>query len=127
MNDLERLIAIDDIKQLKAQYFWYVGSKNSIGLKALFTVDAEVETEGRKRDLNNFMAHIGRQLANRISVHHGHMPIISLDSPNAAKATWAMGDEIWLSPRIEAPQQQRYWRGSGHGFGFCRDSGDGPK
>jgi hypothetical protein len=103
MSDLERLAAIEAIKQLKARYFRSMDTKDWAGLEAVFAPDAELDMRGEAADKSKaaeglvvggakVTAFIRNAVVDLITVHHGHMPEIEITSPTTAKGIWAMED-----------------------------------
>ena len=103
MSDLERLTAIEAIKQLKARYFRCMDTKDWAGLTAVFAPDAELDMRGEAADKSKAAdglvvggAKIGAFIRNAVidlvTVHHGHMPEIEITSATTAKGIWAMED-----------------------------------
>lgn len=115
MDDLRRLIATEDIKQLKARYFRCMDTKDWDGLATVFTPDAvfdlrdvaslrhpvtgqwspppggeEAVFVGR----DNVLAMIRASVERLITVHHGHMPEIDITGETSARGVWAMEDVI---------------------------------
>jgi hypothetical protein len=105
VSDAERLIAIEEIKQLKARYFRCMDTKDWPGLQAVFSPDAELDMRGEAADKSkaadglvvgaaNIMLFIRNAVLELVTVHHGHMPEIEITSPNTAKGIWAMEDVL---------------------------------
>ena len=102
-SNIERYLALEEIKQLKARYFRYLDTKNWSGMETLFTPDAQavynlVDASGLGT-LNEpvvgpsaIAAFIQRGVDPLVTVHHGHMPEIELTSETTARAIWAMED-----------------------------------
>lgn len=106
MDEIARLLAVEEIQQLKAKYFLGIDTQDWALIRG------EVLTEGISFQLSEFreepyvgidevigMFELG--LKGMYSVHHGHMPVIDVTSETAATGLWAMEDRI-------------YW-GAGHG------------
>ena len=91
---LDELIAIEQIKHLKAQYFYHVDSKNWDGLGALFTDDCRFELEEAPELFGPaaFLETIKPHISDAITVHHGHDPVIDITGPDSATGRWAMED-----------------------------------
>ena len=104
--DLERYLAIQDIKQLKARYFRHIDAKDWDGWQDVFTPDAELvvafEGNGPGTPDNpvvgsaEIVAFVRPALDGLVTVHHGHMPEIEITSPTTARGVWAMEDLLSL-------------------------------
>lgn len=104
-TNIERLIAIEEIKQLKARYFRCMDTKDWPGLQSVFAPDAELDMRGEAADKSkaaeglifgaaNIMPFIRNAVLDLVTVHHGHMPEIEITSPTTAKGLWAMEDVL---------------------------------
>lgn len=103
MDALEKLLAIEAIKVLKARYFRLMDTKDWGGFEELFVPDVVIDfpddipgaTPSRGRDgfVNGLKAAAGPSL----TLHHGHMPEIEILSPTTARGIWAMQDWV-ISP-----------------------------
>ncbi len=108
--ELSDLIAIEEIKQLKARYFRLMDQGEWDAFAELFTDDVEqswtpapgaepVGSVGRDRVVIN----IRDSLEGMRSTHHGHMPEIEITGPDTATAIWSLfdyctqGDEIVMN------------------------------
>jgi hypothetical protein len=102
---MERLIAIEAIKTLKARYFRCMDTKDWAGLEAVFADDAEFDMRGEVADKSKaaeglvvgaaaIAAFIRSAVETLVTVHHGHMPEITLTSPTTASGLWAMEDVL---------------------------------
>ncbi len=121
MDAVERLDAIEQIKQLKARYFRCMDEKDWPGLQAVFAADlvADFRDSTGTRDerlLTHGAALYIRNLApilqNITTTHHGHMPEIDVTSPTTATGIWAMEDLLWVGEG--APVPYKTMRGFGH-------------
>jgi len=98
---------VDDyeaIKQLKARYFRSIDTKDWSGFRLVFADDVVVDTTesggGIVAGADDFVAFLSNTLADVVTVHHGHMPEITLTSPTKATGTWALQDLlIWPDGR----------------------------
>jgi len=113
MNDIDRLLAIEAIRKLKAAYFRCMDTKNWKELGDLFTADATFDVR-RALEMpwaeevfaaepivvgrDEIVKYISSGLGPLISVHHGHMPEIDILSPTAASAIWPMTDLLYAYP-----------------------------
>jgi hypothetical protein len=123
MNDLERLLAIEDIKSIKARYWEGVDFKREAVLASVFTEDAVIDFNTESTDPNRpfpkpaaFAAHCLKQLENFTTAHHGHVPQIEFLSDTEAKATWPMEDNLWAIDEAKGPYKHL------HGYGYYLDS-----
>jgi hypothetical protein len=111
MTELERLIAIQEIKLLKARRDRALDTKDWETYTALHAPDHYSHSDGEERRDGNranteFVIKI---LGEKVTIHHSHTPEITFDSPTSAHGVWAMEDMI-------------FWTAGGkeqslHGFG----------
>lgn len=118
ISELERLSAIEAIKQLKAAYFTAVDSKDVAACAALFTDDAAIDirgaitpTEGRMPGVvleaheknalitggRGYAEFLGTAGASFDSVHRGGTPEIEILSESTARGVWPMEDHLWFA------------------------------
>ena len=84
-------------------------------MRLVFADDAVIDTTasgGRVVEgADEFMTFLRETLADVVTVHHGHMPEITITSPSTASAVWALQDMlIW-------PDGSRM-----HGYGHYHDT-----
>ena len=99
-DNAQQLADIEKIKTLKARYFRSMDSKDWQGLSNCFTEDLVADfrqgpgmlAEGRA----NYIAQISEILSDAITIHHGHMPEITMLSDIAATGIWSMEDIVKL-------------------------------
>lgn len=93
MTELEKLVATLEIHSLKARYFRAMDCKDWAGLEAVFAPDlvADFREAAGSFDesqlihgASNYVEKLARILAHVTTVHHGHMPQITIDAPNQA-------------------------------------------
>src|SRR5580693_6413506 len=119
MNGLEGLLAMEDIRQLKARYYRCMDTKDWDGLAQVFAPDAVFDL----RQVNSvrhpltgewlppygdesvvYRGHaavvvmVHNAVTRLVTVHHGHMGEIEITSYTSAKAIWAMEDVIRNAP-----------------------------
>jgi uncharacterized protein (TIGR02246 family) len=118
VSDIQRLLDIEAIKQLKARYFRMLDTKDWGGFASLFTVDThllvpegDVDVTGREAVAES----ISTVLRGVQTVHHGHMPEIELTGSDTASGIWAMSDYVEFPPRDGA-------RVGLQGYGHYHDS-----
>ena len=104
MDKLERLEATEAIRALKARYFRMMDTKDWAGLEAVFAPDLVADfraATGRNDDSQlthgaaAYVARLAPILNGVITVHHGHMAEITIESPDRASGIWAMEDKLW--------------------------------
>lgn len=121
MNAIERLVAIEEIKQLKGKYFLGVDTKDwELWRNEVWIPDARVEPAEFPEGfvgIDAIIAWISSQMAHNVSVHHGHTPIIDITSETTATGIWAMEDRIY-SPKEHPLNGDIHYL---HGFGHYHD------
>ena len=112
MSDIERLIAIEEIKQLKSRRDRAVDLKDWETYEALHAPDHRSHVEGMDpwNSAAEMVANVSRALSQVTSVHHSHTPDITFESPTKANGVWAMEDNIFWKQGDE-----EHWL---HGTGF---------
>lgn len=89
---------IEAIKQLKARYLRTMDTKDWDGMRQVFTDDVVTDTTasggGVTDGADEFVDFLRQTLADAVTVHHGHMPEITLTSPTTATGIWALQDLI---------------------------------
>ncbi|MEM5451036.1 MULTISPECIES: nuclear transport factor 2 family protein [Paraburkholderia] len=117
VTDIERLLAIEEIKQLKARYLRCVDTKHWEAFGAVFAPDGQLDISddvpgcilaGRE----NIVRAVSVPLAGCVSVHHGHCPEIDITSSTTANGTWAMEDMLRWGAKSAYPN--RTLHGYGH-------------
>ena len=102
---------LEAIRQLKARYFRLMDTKQWDAWRELFTEDFRGLYRGPHPDISyasreEFIASNREILEPLVTVHHGHMPEITLTGPDTATGIWAMYD------RVEMPGNR--FEGYGH-------------
>ncbi|MGF6472109.1 nuclear transport factor 2 family protein [Paraburkholderia youngii] len=117
MTDIEKLVAIEEIKQLKARYFRCIDTKNWDGFKSVFAPDARFDISDDVPgcilvDREKIEQAVSVPLAECVSVHHGHCPEIEITSGTTASGIWAMEDMLrW---EADSGYPNRTLHGYGH-------------
>src|SRR5262252_9545617 len=94
---LQRLLDIEEIKQLKARYFRTLDRREWQEWGQVFARDARLEVpEGNvdERGREAIVASVSAALEGTRTVHHGHMPEIEITGPDTARGVWAMFDYV---------------------------------
>src|ERR1700740_368947 len=114
METVEQLLAIEQIKQLKARYFRFMDTRDWDGLRTIFCDDATFDARaslslsgkgegGRAAESNDWVVEGGDAIVEFIrgavgssrTVHHGHGHEIEIVSAHEAKGVIAMEDQIF--------------------------------
>ncbi len=99
-EDIQKLTAIEDIKKLKARYFYCLDRKDSEGWRdRVFCADAVLHVQEARAEpyigIAAILEMIQTNIAGVLTIHHGHMPIIEITSPNTATGLWAFEDVLF--------------------------------
>jgi hypothetical protein len=117
VNDLEKLLAIEQIKQLKARYFRCVDTKDWTGFKGVFAPDVIFDVSQDVAGCiltspDSIVQFASVPLTGCVSVHHGHCPEIEITSRTTATGIWAMEDMLrWAD---DSPSPIKALHGYGH-------------
>jgi hypothetical protein len=113
LSPIDRLLAIEDIKLLKARYCRHVDEQDWEAYRALFLADAHLEYGSGVFDSADEMVDFFRDLLRGgSSVHHCHTPEIELTGPAEATGTWALFDRVVLregAAETSWSGYARYW------------------
>lgn len=117
MNDLDRLAAIEEIRQLRAKYFRGVDSCDGDLVKSILAEDCVLDFRGCCTDPTSgrdFIPAMNVVLEGRdawrsdgmskfgiVSVHQGHNSEIDFDSDTSASGIWSMTDRLYFPPGNE--------------------------
>lgn len=97
---LAQLSAVEEIKGLKARYFRAMDTQQWGELRQCFTDDLEADFRDAPGMLShgadNYIDALKLILEGSTTIHHGHMPEISLLSDSEATGIWAMDDIVLL-------------------------------
>ena len=111
MDALQRLVDLEEIKQLKARYWRCIDTKSFDELSTVFAEDAIFDYRWAVRDpvtgmpdgvteqapvkgVANIIREVGDALKVAQSAHQGHMPEIELLSDTTAKGMWPFEDYV---------------------------------
>lgn len=101
-KDIQRLMDIEAIKQLKHSYFRCIDTGNIDELATIFHKDVAVNfvggtyewvLNGRDEYLANIKHSFHRE---SIGHHNGHMPEIQIHSDSEATGIWYLADNMWM-------------------------------
>lgn len=101
-KDIQRLMDIEAIKQLKHAYFRCVDTANLEEMETLFHDEVKVRFKGGTYEWNvdgkkNYLGNIGASF-NKASIghHNGHQPEIQMLSETEATGIWYLADHMWI-------------------------------
>lgn len=105
---MSKIEDLEEIKQLKARYFYHLDRKEWDAWEQVFAPDALLDVSGEHPDAPDPSQHIvhgaaairdmvARVLEGTVTVHHGHMPMISLETDERATGVWAMEDQLFYA------------------------------
>jgi hypothetical protein len=101
MDAAEELLAIEQIKRLKARYFRSMDTKDWDGFAGVFAPNAVLDVtgetpgdEGIVRGNELIAAYVRGHVDPVTTVHHGHMPEIEITSATTASGIWSMEDML---------------------------------
>lgn len=118
MDPLEQILAIEEIRKLKARRVRCMDEKDWAGYAACHTADAisytfQSENTGATAPIvgrDAIAERLAAQLQNRTTVHHVHAPEIEIISTTTATGIWPMEDMLWW----EENGKKRWLHGYGH-------------
>ena len=91
---------VEAIKQLKARYFRSMDTKDWDAFGSVFAEDATMRNSPDPNEVfegrSDIVAKVSAALVEAVTVHHGHMPEITLTSDTTATGIWAMDDFVDL-------------------------------
>jgi hypothetical protein len=118
MTDVEKLLAIEEIKRVKSKYFYGLDHKDwELWRREVWTADARLEVPEVGRDVvgvDNIIAWVSESVGDQVSVHHGHMPNIEIVSADAATGVWAMEDRLYRTKERPLADGTTFLHGFGH-------------
>ena len=101
-RDVQRLMDIEAIKQLKHAYFRCVDTANLEELGTLFHEDVKVRFKGGNYEWNlngrqEYVDNIGMAFSREaVGQHNAHHPEIQLLSETEATGMWYLADNMWI-------------------------------
>lgn len=114
MEEIDRLAAIEAIKQVKARYFRGVDTCDGALVRSILTEDCVLDYRGCCTDPDtgrDFLPAMNIVMNGRaswssgglrdigiVSAHHGHNSEITIESSSRASAIWSMTDHLFMPP-----------------------------
>lgn len=93
-TSVETLVAIEDIKRLKAAYFRLMDARDWTAWGDVLTADCIMVLDGSPPHViegrEAIVASAKGSLTPRVGMHLGHMPEIEIDSASSATGRWAL-------------------------------------
>jgi hypothetical protein len=120
VTEIGKLLAIEDIKQLKARYCRAIDEDRLHDWRDVFSDDAVILTpEVRERlkivGIDEILRFANSALEGTIRVHHLHAPEITIANDEEATGIWALEDNLyWRSEKPNMFGAKRHFRGFGH-------------
>jgi hypothetical protein len=118
MTDIEKLLAIEEIKRVKSNYFWGLDHKDwEFWRREVWAPDATLIVPEASRECVGFeaiLAYVKESTGDQVSVHHGHMPNIEITSDTTATAIWAMEDRLFRTREFPLEDGSIHLHGFGH-------------
>lgn len=131
MDDLAKLLAIEEVRSLKARYFRLQDNKLWDEYRELFLEDSVFDVTEALTDpvdgggetlparvtepvigRDAIVAYVSSGLNERVrSFHEGFMSEVEILSEDSARAVWPMEDRVWFSPDQMV-----------HGFGYYHET-----
>ncbi|MCB1688666.1 MAG: nuclear transport factor 2 family protein [Halioglobus sp.] len=115
-KDIQRLMDIEAIKQLKHAYFRCVDTANLEELGTLFHEDVTVHFRGGNYEWNlqgreEYVNNIGQSFSTEaVGQHNAHHPEIQILSETEATALWYLADNMWiLNHNFKTHGTALYW------------------
>ena len=94
MSELEWLVALEEIRLLKARRDRYADAHDWEAYESLHAPDHVSHNDGQEpwRSSGEMIENVSRIMNDMITVHHSYDPEIIFDSPGKARGIWAMTD-----------------------------------
>ena len=117
MDALEKLLAIEEIRQLEARRLRCIDEKNWLGYAACHAPDAVSYTfqalgasETSIVGADNIAAQVAKQTGESITVNQVHEPEIEITSESTATGIWPVENRIWT----QKPDGVQWMQAHGH-------------
>lgn len=102
MDDLQKLLDIEAIRNLKARYFRYLDIKDWASFKEVWApeIEHDMVSEGQtfRGASSDFVDGVEKALSDIVTVHHGQTSEIEITSSTTAKGLWAFVDLVRPNP-----------------------------
>lgn len=122
MDGIDRLLAIEEIGQTKAKYFYGLDHKDwDLWRAEVWAPDGRLEVPEADmvlEPLDTIIEWVAKSVGDQVSVHHGHMPSFDFLSGTQAKVIWAMEDRLYRTKEFPLEDGSTYL----HGFGYYHET-----
>lgn len=113
--DVQRLMDMEAIRQLKHAYFRCIDTANFEELAGLFHEDVLVHFKGgsyewKLQGRDAYLESIQKSFTRKAIGHHnGHHPEIQMLGPHEATGIWYLADHMWIQPNFYTTGTALYW------------------
>ena len=116
MSELEWLVALEEIRLLKARRDRYADAHDWEAYEALHAPDHVSHNDGQEpwRSSKEMIENVSRMMNDMISVHHSYDPEIIFESASKARGIWAMS-----AASISKDGEQATWM---HVYGYYNET-----
>ena len=117
LDGLAKLMALEEIKRLKAQRDRAADTKDWALYESLHAPDhvSENGDYGRWTSAAEMIANTRKSMESLITLHHSHTPEIEFETPTFARCVWAMeGMSFWTQG-----DEDHWFQAFGHYFETC--------
>ena len=96
LERVQELLDREAIRELKARYFRLLDAQEWDAFRQCFTEDAWFDVQGRElvQGADAFVAEAQNVLGGARTLHHGHMPELTIDGPTDARGLWMLADYL---------------------------------
>lgn len=117
LDGIDKLLALEEIKRLKAQRDRAADTKDWALYESLHAPDhvSENGDYGRWTSAAEMIANTRLSMEHLITLHHSHTPEIEFETPTKARCVWAMeGMSFWKQGEVD-----HWFQAFGHYFETC--------
>ena len=122
LSGIEKLMALDEIKRLKALRDRAADTKDWALYESLHAPDhvSENGDYGRWTSAAEMIANVKLSMEHLVTLHHSHTPEITVETPTRARCIWAMeGMSFWQQSDGVKCNQDHWFQAVGHYFESC--------
>jgi len=115
LTDLERLLALEELRTLRGRYWRYVDTKRWTEFGELYAPDGSFSDKVSDffcETREGIVAAVSGALEGVTSIHHGQQSELEVLSADRARGIWSMSDILLYPPESDSPYS--ILRGWGH-------------